>query len=342
LILQALFVIIYGMLILGIETSCDDTGLALYDSARGLLAHKIFSQQIHQQYGGVVPELASRNHLCWLTPLLTEILTLSNTTVNQLDGIAYTKGPGLIGALLTGASFAKALAYTLQIPTIGVHHLEGHILAPFLSQDCTYPFIALLISGGHTMIIQVNEFNKYIILGETLDDALGEAFDKTAKLMGLPYPGGPLLAKLAATTTSSNIKLPRPLLGPDSLDFSFSGLKTNVMRVIQNTDPTNYAQIAFAFEQTVAEVLLTKIKRAIELTQINTVILAGGVSANLTIRSKFKQLEQQGITIRYPKLEFCTDNGAMIAYAGYQRLVHGFTDLNYEIDCRARWDLANC
>ena len=329
------------MIVLGIESSCDDTGLGLYHATRGLLAQNVFSQQIHQQYGGVVPELASRDHLKRLTPLLHELLHTAKIKVTDLDGIAYTKGPGLIGALLTGASFAKSLAYALQLPAIGVHHLEGHILAPFLTQDCEYPFLALLISGGHTMIIEVKEFNKYTILGETLDDALGEAFDKTAKIMGLGYPGGPLLAKLAATVHSSKFQLPRPLLNRESLDFSFSGLKTSVMRTIQQATVDEYAQIAYAFEQTVADVLLIKIQRALESTHIKTLILAGGVSANLTIRKKFASLTAQGIKVRYPALEYCTDNGAMIAYAGYQRLVHGYQDQDQQIECFARWDLTN-
>jgi N6-L-threonylcarbamoyladenine synthase len=270
---------------------------------------------------------------------LQEVLLNSKTKVSDLDGIAYTKGPGLIGALLAGASFAKSLAYALKIPAIGVHHLEGHILAPFLTQECNYPFVALLISGGHTMLIEVRKFNEYKVLGETLDDAVGEAFDKTAKIMGLGYPGGPLLAKLAATVQSSNFKLPRPLLNSDSLDFSFSGLKTNIMRLIHESQPTDYAAIAFAFEQTVAEILFIKAQRALSRTQINTIVLAGGVSANLSLRKKFQILTQQGIQVQYPNLEFCTDNGAMIAYAGYQRLLHGFQDVDYAIDCHARWDL---
>ena len=330
--------------ILGIETSCDETGIAIYDSEQGLLAHALHSQvKLHAQYGGVVPELASRDHIQHIIPLIEQVLAQAKASRESITAIAYTQGPGLVGALLVGATFAKALAYAWQVPAIGIHHMEGHLLAPFLeATHPTFPFLALLVSGGHTQLIQIEDIGKYIILGESIDDAAGEAFDKTAKLLGLEYPGGPLLAKLAEQGTPNKFSFPRPMLDRPGLDFSFSGLKTHALNAIQHTELTtqNKADLAWAFEDAIVDTLIKKTARAIKQTGLNELVIAGGVSANNTLRSRMATFaSENNINVFYPKLEFCTDNGAMIAYAGYERFKRGITDLNWEVSVKPRWEL---
>lgn len=332
------------MRVLGIETSCDETGVAIYDSELGLLAHTLHSQvKLHAEYGGVVPELASRDHVRHITPLVAKVLEDANSSPEAITAIAYTQGPGLVGALLVGAGFAKALAYAWQVPAIGVHHMEGHLLAPFLDQaHPEFPFLALLVSGGHTQIIEVTDIGKYTILGESLDDAAGEAFDKTAKLLGLDYPGGPLLAALATKGTPNKYNFPRPMLDRPGLDFSFSGLKTHALNAIHKTEPTsqNKADLAWAFEDAIVDTLIKKCARAIEQTATTDLVIAGGVGANKTLRTRLNLFAAaNNIKVFYPRTEFCTDNGAMIAYAGYQRLKRGGLDNNLEINVKARWPL---
>lgn len=329
------------MLVLGIETSCDDTGIALYDSKKGLIAHKLFSQSTHIPYGGVVPELASRDHVRQVLPLVQAVLTTANLSPNAIEGIAYTKGPGLAGALMVGALTAHGLGLAWGIPVIGIHHLEGHLLAPMLENNApAFPFVALLVSGGHTQLIHVASPGNYHVLGETLDDAAGEAFDKTAKLLGLPYPGGPRLAALAQTGDPLSLQFPRPLLH-QGLDFSFSGLKTAVSQhiaKIQKPTPPMQANIAAAFEAAVVETLSVKALRALEVTGATRLVIAGGVSANLTLRQTLDLAgKQQGFEVYYPRIEFCTDNGAMIAYAGCQRLLVGEHDTDLQV--KPRWPL---
>lgn len=316
------------MRVLGIETSCDDTGVAIFDSEAGLLAHALHSQTAtHVPYGGVVPELASRDHAAKLLPLLEKVLQASGVPCHSIDGIAYTAGPGLIGALLVGAAFGKALGYTWGIPTVGVHHMEGHLLAPMLEDPApAFPFMALLVSGGHTMLVEVQNVGQYKILGESLDDAAGEAFDKVAKHLGLPYPGGPALAKLAEEGVPNRFVFPRPLMQKPGLDFSFSGLKTFTMNTLRATDQTTQdkADIAWGFQDAVVDTLYLKCKRALQTTGLNRLVVAGGVGANQALRMKLQTLTQtHNVDVFYPRLEFCTDNGAMIAYAGYQRLKMG-------------------
>ncbi|MFN0315518.1 MAG: tRNA (adenosine(37)-N6)-threonylcarbamoyltransferase complex transferase subunit TsaD [Burkholderiales bacterium] len=331
------------MLVLGIETSCDETGVALYDSARGLLAHALHSQvAMHQEYGGVVPELASRDHIRRLPSLLNKILLDSGQSLRALDAVAYTAGPGLAGALLVGASAAKGLAYSLGIPAVAVHHLEGHLLAPFLSgSPPPLPFVALLVSGGHTQLMRVAALGNYELLGETLDDAAGEAFDKTAQLLGLGYPGGPALAKLACTGDASRYRLPRPMLHSDDLNFSFSGLKTAVLTTMRREKPDSQgcADLAACFQDAVAQVLAAKTTAAMGRTGIETLVVAGGVGANLHLRAVLNESARKyGFKIHYPALEFCTDNGAMIALAGALRLEGANASLSFGV--RPRWDLA--
>ncbi|HSX19653.1 MAG TPA: tRNA (adenosine(37)-N6)-threonylcarbamoyltransferase complex transferase subunit TsaD [Gammaproteobacteria bacterium] len=332
------------MRVLGIETSCDETGIAIYDGNRGLLAHTLYSQvKTHVEYGGVVPELASRDHIQYIAALTTQALTAANVPAESVDAIAYTQGPGLVGALLVGASFAKALAFAWDVPAIAINHMEGHLLAPFLEdKHPQFPFLALLVSGGHTQIIQVNDIGEYIILGESLDDAAGEAFDKTAKLLGLEYPGGPLLAKLAEQGVPNRFTFPRPMLDRAGLNFSFSGLKTHALYAIQQNDltPQTKADLAWAFEDAIVDTLLKKLIRAIQHTGLNEVVIAGGVGANKTLRKRFDEFAaNNSVKIYYPKLEFCTDNGAMIAYAGYERFKRGCVDPNWEISVQPRWPL---
>ena len=335
------------MLVLGIESSCDETGVALYDTDKGLIADTLYTQvELHAKYGGVVPELASRDHVRKLTPLILQTLEEANVKRQDLDGIAYTSGPGLIGALLTGTSVARSLAYALDIPAVGVHHMEGHLLAPMLEEtQPEFPFICLLVSGGHTMIIRVDGVGQYKVLGDTLDDAAGEAFDKTAKLLELGYPGGPKVSDLALKGESGRYKFPRPMIDRPGLDMSFSGLKTYTrntwLKAVKENDATEQtkADICRAFEVAVSETLTIKCKRALEQEGLNRIVVAGGVSANREIRAKLDQLmeKRRGETF-YPRLQFCTDNGAMIAYAGAQRLLTGqCNDLNFA--ATPRWSL---
>src|SRR5712692_9947477 len=313
------------MLILGIESSCDETGVALYDgAARRLLAHRVHSQvAMHEAYGGVVPELASRDHIRRLVPLSRDLLRTVGRRPDELAGIGYTEGPGLAGALLVGASFAHALALALRIPAIGIHHLEGHLLSPLLSEPAPpFPFVALLVSGGHTQLMRVEGMGHYRLLGETQDDAAGEAFDKTAKLLGLGYPGGPALSQLAQSGTPGRYQLPRPMLASGDLDFSFSGLKTAALMLVkQQAAP---ADIARAFVDAVVEVLVAKCRRALETNELKRLVVAGGVGANTQLRAALdSEARKRGFDVYYPEPELCTDNGAMIAFAAAQRLGSG-------------------
>ena len=331
------------MYVLGIETSCDETGVAIYHSERGLCSHLLYSQvDMHSEYGGVVPELASRDHIRKLVPLIKQCLQESHLTGSDIDGIAYTAGPGLMGALLVGAATARSLAWAWQVPAIAVHHMEGHLLAPMLEESPPeFPFVALLISGGHTLLVQVEGIGRYQLLGESLDDAAGEAFDKTAKMLGLGYPGGPKLSALAEQGTVQ-IKFPRPMTDRPGLDFSFSGLKTFTMNTINASDKTDQdkADIAAAFQQAVAETLSIKCKRALQQTGLNRLVIAGGVSANKQIRASLTQMvTKENARLYFPRLEFCTDNGAMIAYAGCQRLMAG-QQQGLEIYARPRWPIS--
>ncbi|MFW8590597.1 tRNA (adenosine(37)-N6)-threonylcarbamoyltransferase complex transferase subunit TsaD [Glaciecola sp. 2405UD65-10] len=318
------------MIVLGIETSCDETGVALYCSERGLLAQQLYSQiKLHADYGGVVPELASRDHVRKIVPLVQETLRQAGIEQSDIDGIAYTRGPGLIGALLVGSSMARSLAYAWQIPAIGVHHMEGHLLAPMLDEPSpSFPFVALLVSGGHSMLVNVQGIGVYEVLGESVDDAAGEAFDKTAKLLGLDYPGGPLLAKLAEKGSGGHYKFPRPMTDRPGLDMSFSGLKTFVANTIKKEadDEQTHANIAYAFQEAVVDTLLIKCRRALKQTGLKRIVMAGGVAANKMLREEFAKASQKDkFEVFYPSFEYCTDNGAMIAYAGCKRLVAGET-----------------
>jgi len=331
------------MYILGIETSCDETGVAIYHSERGLIHHLLHSQiEMHSEYGGVVPELASRDHIRKLIPLIKQLLFESHLTKSDITAIAYTAGPGLMGALLVGAATAQSLAMAWQIPTVAVHHMEGHLLAPMLEANPPeFPFVALLISGGHTLLVNVSRVGKYELLGESLDDAAGEAFDKTAKLLGLPYPGGVKLSELAKLGYA-RFRFPRPMVDRPGLDFSFSGLKTFALNTFQNSEKTEQdkADIALAFQDAVADTLAIKCRRALQQTGLKTLVVAGGVSANTQIRATLTEMvEKENGTIFFPRPEFCTDNGAMIAYAGYQRFLLGETQ-NYEIFARPRWAIS--
>ena len=331
------------MRVLAIETSCDDTAVAIYDSVQGLLAHKIYSQTtIHKLYGGVVPELAARDHLQKLMPLLNDLFKQLKIPKSSLDGIAYTAGPGLMGALLVGAAVGRTLGWALGIPTIGVHHMEGHLLAPMLeAQVPSFPFIALLVSGGHTLLVEVQKIGSYKLLGESLDDAAGEAFDKTAKLLGLGYPGGPALACLAERGNPASYIFPRPMTDRPGLDFSFSGLKTFALNTWNNSTQTEQvkADIAYAFQAAVIDTLVIKCRRALQLTGSKCLVIAGGVSANQLLRQQLAQVSQKlAVEVFFPRVEFCTDNAAMIAYAGCQRLLAGQND-DLSIRAQARWSL---
>lgn len=335
------------MLVLGIETSCDETGIALYHSVRGLLAHTLYSQvPIHLPYGGVVPELASRDHIRKAMPLIADVITRGGVKKEDIQGIAYTAGPGLAGALLVGATMGRTLGWAWKVPTVGVHHLEGHLLAPFLEADApSFPFLALLVSGGHTLLIEMREFGQYRVLGETVDDAVGEAFDKTAKLLGLDYPGGAALAALAEQGNPHRFHFPRPMLDRPGFDFSFSGLKTSVMRVVEQErvsglDDQTRADIASAFQVAAVETLVEKCRRALREVALKQLIVAGGVSANKALREALRSLgEEAGVKVYFPRMEFCTDNGAMIAYAGCQRLLRGLVDEGLVIKVCPRWSL---
>ncbi|NRD72927.1 tRNA (adenosine(37)-N6)-threonylcarbamoyltransferase complex transferase subunit TsaD [Shewanella sp. VB17] len=331
------------MRVLGIETSCDETGVAVYDDKLGLLSHVLYSQvKLHADYGGVVPELASRDHVRKIVPLVRQVLLEANCTLDDIDGVAYTKGPGLVGALLVGACMGRALAYSWGKPAIGVHHMEGHLLAPMLEDNAPeYPFLALLVSGGHSMLVAVEGIGEYEVLGESVDDAAGEAFDKTAKLMGLDYPGGPRLAKLAAKGEAGHYRFPRPMTDKPGLNFSFSGLKTFAANTIASEpdDEQTRANIALAFEEAVVDTLSIKCRRALKQTGYNNLVIAGGVSANTRLRTSLAEMMTSlNGKVYYPRSEFCTDNGAMIAYAGLQRLKAGQTD-DLAVKGVPRWPL---
>ncbi len=332
------------MKILGIESSCDETGVALYDTTEGLLAHRLYSQvALHAEYGGVVPELASRDHIRKTVPLIREVVADAGLQLGDLDGVAYTAGPGLIGALMVGASVGRSLAWGLNIPAVAVHHMEGHLLAPMLEEKAPgFPFVALLVSGGHTMLVHVKALGDYHIMGESLDDAVGEAFDKTAKMLGLGYPGGPVLATLADSvdareSASPTYTFPRPMVKHQGLDFSFSGLKTFALTSWQNSSQTDQdkAKIAHAFQEAVVDTLFIKCRRALKAAASQRLVIAGGVGANKRLREKLQTLDAE---VFFPRMEFCTDNGAMIAYAGAIRLEAG----QYEeavIQPKPRWSL---
>ena len=334
------------MRVLGIETSCDETGVAVYDTSEGLLAHHLFSQiALHAEYGGVVPELASRDHVRKLLPLIRQTLAESGLSVDDLDGVAYTAGPGLVGALLVGAGVGRALAWSLDVPAVGVHHMEGHLLAPLLEDDPRGrpepPFVALLVSGGHSQLIHVRKIGEYELLGETIDDAAGEAFDKTAKLMGLAYPGGPLLAKLALEGEPGRFKFTRPMVDRPGLEFSFSGLKTQVLLAWQKSDQTAQTQrdIARGFEDAVVDTLAIKCERALDQVDCDTLVVAGGVGANVNLRERLEAMcAKRGGQVYFPRPAFCTDNGAMIAYAGALRLLAGERE-GEAIKVQPRWDM---
>lgn len=332
------------MRVLGIETSCDETGIAVYDDQAGLLANQLYSQvKLHADYGGVVPELASRDHVRKTVPLIQAALKEANLTAADIDGVAYTAGPGLVGALLVGATIGRALAFAWGVPAVPVHHMEGHLLAPMLEDNPpAFPFVALLVSGGHTQLISVTGIGQYELLGESVDDAAGEAFDKTAKLLGLDYPGGPMLSKMAQQGAAGRFTFPRPMTDRPGLDFSFSGLKTfaaNTIRSNGNDDQTR-ADIARAFEDAVVDTLAIKCKRALEQTGFKRLVMAGGVSANRTLRTKMAEmLHKRGGEVFYARPEFCTDNGAMIAYAGLVRLQSG-ANPELSVSVRPRWPLA--
>jgi tRNA N6-adenosine threonylcarbamoyltransferase len=330
------------MLVLGLETSCDETGVALYDSEAGLLAHALHTQMaLHAEYGGVVPELASRDHIRQLLPLVRRVLHVAKRDMREIDAIAFTQGPGLAGALLVGAGIANGLGLALGAPVQGVHHMEGHLLSPLLSRDPpAFPFIALLVSGGHTQLMLVEGIGRYRLLGETQDDAAGEAFDKSAQLLGLSYPGGPALAKLAEVGVPGRHKLPRPMLNSGDLDFSFSGLKTAVLMLVRKLQgqQDEYPHIAAEFQEAVTDVLAAKSLAALEQTGLRRLVVAGGVGANRRLREKLDaKADRHGYRVFYPALEFCTDNGAMIALVGALRL--GGESGNYAFSIHPRWDL---
>jgi N6-L-threonylcarbamoyladenine synthase len=346
------------MRILGIETSCDETGIAIYDDGNGdlpegIVAHRLYSQiAVHADYGGVVPELASRDHVRKTIPLIKEVLKEANLTPADLDGVAYTAGPGLVGALLVGCSIGRSLAYGWGLPAVPVHHMEGHLLAPMLEENVPdFPFVALLVSGGHTMLVRVDGIGQYEMLGESVDDAAGEAFDKTAKLLGLDYPGGPALSKMAEKGTKGRFTMPRPMTSRPGLDFSFSGLKTAAGTIIrkeielqksqgnEGMDEQTHADVAYAFQEAVVDTLAIKCRRALQQCELKRLVIAGGVSANTSLREKLGEITKKlGGEVFYPRPEFCTDNGAMIAYAGLQRLKAG-TDADLSFKATPRWPL---
>jgi N6-L-threonylcarbamoyladenine synthase len=331
------------MRVLAIESSCDESAAAIYDDARGLLAHELFSQvELHRVFGGVVPELASRDHVRRLLPLVKSALSRAATDPKELSGVVYTSGPGLIGALLTGAALGRSLAYAWRIPALGIHHLEAHLLAPLLEAEPPhFPHVALLVSGGHTMLIEVRAVGGYTILGETRDDAAGEAFDKTAKLLGLPYPGGPELARLAEGGHAGVFMFPRPMLDRPGLEFSFSGLKTAVLNAVRNRDLSAAvkADIAYAVQEAIVETLIAKSLRALDATGLDTLVVSGGVGANKSLRARMSQaVAARGGSVFYPRFEFCTDNAAMIAVAGLKRLAAG-EQAGLAIEARAQWPL---
>ena len=339
------------MLVLGIESSCDETGVALYDTNHGLLSHALHSQvEMHAEFGGVVPELASRDHIRRALPLTELVLKQANKTLQDVQGIAYTQGPGLAGALLVGTSIAQSLAFSLNVPSVGVHHLEGHLLAPLLEANPPqFPFVALLVSGGHSQLMRVDGIGQYTLLGDTLDDAAGEAFDKTAKLLGLGYPGGPALARIAEQGCA-RFKLPRPMLNSKDLNFSFSGLKTAVLTLVninQPLDSQTTADIAWEFQEAVTEILTAKCMAALREAALDSLVVSGGVGANTRLRERLNASTKKKLCkVSYPRLEFCTDNGAMIAFAGAMRLqamslkAMQTKKQDYSFSVKPRWDLA--
>lgn len=332
------------MRVLGIETSCDETGIAIYDSEKGLLAHTLYSQiAVHAEYGGVVPELASRDHVRKTIPLIEEAMAQAKCTRADIDGVAYTAGPGLVGALMVGAMIGRSIGFAWNVPTVGVHHMEGHLLAPMLEANPpTFPFIALLVSGGHTQLVKVTQIGSYEIIGDTLDDAVGEAFDKTAKLLGLGYPGGAALSRLAESGDSNRFQFPRPMTDRPGLEFSFSGLKTCAVNTVatHGVDQQTKADIARAFQDAVIETLTIKCRRALRQTGWKTLVVAGGVGANLALRSALQQMvTRENATVFFPRHEFCTDNGAMIAYVGCQRLLLGEQE-DLSVNVFPRWSLS--
>jgi N6-L-threonylcarbamoyladenine synthase len=331
------------MIVLGIETSCDETGVALYAADRGLLGHALYSQiDLHARYGGVVPELASRDHVRKLLPLVQQVIETSGIKEKDISGVAYTAGPGLVGALLVGATTGRSLAWAWGVPAIGVHHMEGHLLAPMLEPGPPeFPFLALLVSGGHTLLVEVEGIGGYRVLGDSVDDAVGEAFDKTATLLGLSYPGGPALAALALQGDTTRFRFPRPMTDRPGLDFSFSGLKTFALNTWRGSGQSEQdrADIACAFEEAVVDTMVIKCRRAVAQTGLKTLVIAGGVGANRRLRERLGELmAAEGGRVCYPRLEFCTDNGAMIAYAGYRRLQAGQHE-SLSIKAMPRWSL---
>ncbi len=331
------------MLVLGIESSCDETGVALYDSENKLVAHQIYSQiALHAQYGGVVPELASRDHIRKLPLLVKAALDEAGKDYSDIDGIAFTEGPGLIGALMVGALYAQGLSYALNKPLLGVNHMEAHLQAVHLEDEVPeYPFITLLVSGGHSQLVLVKAFGEYEILGDTLDDAVGEAFDKTAKLMGLPYPGGAKLAAMAEVGDDKAYDFPRPMIHSGDLKFSFSGLKTKVAMTIKESTEADFPNIAASFQRAVIDTLIAKTKRAVTEHSVKSIVIAGGVAANKLLRQELaKTMEPLGIRVYYPRPLFCTDNGAMVAYVGHERLMRNQGRIDYDIKLKARWPLS--
>ncbi|AFJ03158.1 YgjD/Kae1/Qri7 family, required for threonylcarbamoyladenosine (t(6)A) formation in tRNA [Methylophaga frappieri] len=329
------------MRVLGIESSCDETGIALYDTEKGLLSHRLFSQiEMHAEYGGVVPELASRDHIRKALPLMQQVLDDAGLTQNDIDAVAYTAGPGLVGALLVGAAIGRSLAWALSIPALPINHMEGHLLSPLLEDSPPdFPFVSLLVSGGHTLLVDVRAVGNYHLLGESIDDAVGEAFDKTAKMLGLGYPGGPALAKLAEQGVSGSYDFPRPMVNRPGLDFSFSGLKTAALNAWHNSDQSvqSKANIALAFETAAVETLVIKCRRALKQTGYRRLVVAGGVSANQSLRQALNALP--GKQVFYPAMRFCSDNGAMIAFAGAMRQQAMKPDMPAIFTVRARWPL---
>ncbi len=332
------------MLVLGIESSCDETGVALYDSQKGLVAHQIYSQiALHAKYGGVVPELASRDHIRKLPLLVEAALEEAAVNFDAIDGIAFTEGPGLIGALMVGALYSQGLGFALNKPVLGIHHMEAHLLAVMLEERRPeFPFLSLLVSGGHTQIVYVKGFGEYEVLGDTLDDAVGEAFDKTAKLMGLPYPGGAKLAELALKGRENAYDFPRPMLDSGDLHFSFSGLKTKVAMTIKSATEEDFPNIAASFQRAIVDTLVGKCKKAVKQTGVNSIVIAGGVGANLLLREILSvEMEKMKVAVYYPRQLFCTDNGAMVAYVGHERLSRKEGSLSYPIKLKARWPLSD-
>ncbi|MHC5225760.1 tRNA (adenosine(37)-N6)-threonylcarbamoyltransferase complex transferase subunit TsaD [Ignatzschineria sp. LJL83] len=328
------------MIVLGIESSCDETGVAIYCSERGLLAHQLYSQiALHAKYGGVVPELASRDHIRKLPLLVNAAVEDAGINFTELEGIAFTRGPGLIGALMVAATYAQGLGLALNIPILGVNHMEAHLMAAMLEEEKPeYPFVTLLVSGGHTQLVLVKEFGEYELLGESLDDAVGEAFDKTAKIMGLPYPGGPELAKLAEAGNAEKYTFPRPMLNRPGLEFSFSGIKTKALLTIEASEKSDYPDIAAGFQEALIDTLIQKSMRALKMTGATNLVVSGGVGANKHLRTELKKLsEERGFGIYFPRAEFCTDNGAMVAYLGHERMIRG--EKSDAIKLKARWPI---